>query len=189
MASELFCNHRLQRLDVEGLVPDQLLQPSVLVLQRPQATHLLHADPAKLGFPALQRLALVDELRRAGVSAEAASFDVTDRPGTETVVRALLAGGPIQIVVHAAGVHDDSLLAAVDEERWSRVIGVSLDGLFYVVRPLLMPMAARWGSIIVVTSGSGVRGNRGRANYAAAMAGIHGAASCSRSKSLRGGSP
>jgi 3-oxoacyl-[acyl-carrier protein] reductase len=62
-------------------------------------------------------------------------------------------------------------------EQWSRVIDVSLNGFFNVTQPLLMPMiATRWGRIVNISSVSAVVGNRGQTNYAAAKAGLHGAA-------------
>ncbi|MFZ3324233.1 MAG: 3-oxoacyl-ACP reductase FabG [Usitatibacter sp.] len=119
---------------------------------------------------------LADALNDEGGSAEATTFDVTDSTAAGTALAKILAGGPIQAVVHNAGIHDDALLAAMDEARWRRVLDVSLNGFFNVTRPLLMPMInTRWGRIVSITSIAGVMGNRGQVNYAAAKAGLHGA--------------
>jgi 3-oxoacyl-[acyl-carrier protein] reductase len=62
-------------------------------------------------------------------------------------------------------------------EQWASVIDVSLNGFFNVTQPLLMPMiGTRWGRIINVSSVTAIAGNRGQTNYAAAKAGLHGAA-------------
>ncbi len=79
-------------------------------------------------------------------------------------------------MINNAGVHDDVPLAGMRGEQWDRVIDVSLNGFYNVTQPLLLPMmGTRWGRIINVSSLSGVIGNRGQVNYAAAKAGLHGA--------------
>jgi 3-oxoacyl-[acyl-carrier protein] reductase len=119
---------------------------------------------------------LAEDLKAAGGSAEATTFDVTDHAASAAALAKLLAGGPLQGLVHNAGIHDDALLAAMDESRWRRVLDVSLQGFFNVTQPLLMPMVqTRWGRIVSITSLAGVMGNRGQVNYAAAKAGLHGA--------------
>jgi 3-oxoacyl-[acyl-carrier protein] reductase len=91
-------------------------------------------------------------------------------------VERLLEGGPIQVLVHSAGIYADAPLAGMSEAQWQEVIGVSLNGFFNVTRPLLLPMLrTRWGRIVAVSSVAGIMGNRGQANYAAAKAGLHGA--------------
>jgi 3-oxoacyl-[acyl-carrier protein] reductase len=124
---------------------------------------------------AAERLAA--DLCAAGGSAQAVAFDVCDRGDTEQALQRLLEAGAIQIVVNNAGVHDDAVMPAMRAEQWDRVIDVSLNGFFNVTQPLLMPMiATRWGRIINMSSVAGLAGNRGQTNYAAAKAGLHGAA-------------
>ncbi len=121
--------------------------------------------------------ALAASIRDAGGEASAAAFDVTDVPAAAAALGGLLeAGGPIQVVVHNAGTHEDAPLAGMSEEQWRGVVDVSLTGFYAVLRPLLLPMiGTRWGRIVAVSSVSGVMGNRGQANYAAAKAGLIGA--------------
>jgi|SRR5262245_23037642 len=119
---------------------------------------------------------LAAEIAGGGGSAAAAQFDVADRAATGAALEALLEGGPIQVVVNNAGIHDDAVMPAMKPEQWSRVIDVSLNGFFNVTQPLLMPMIrTRWGRVINISSVAGITGNRGQANYAAAKAGLHGA--------------
>jgi 3-oxoacyl-[acyl-carrier protein] reductase len=119
---------------------------------------------------------LAAEISGAGGAAEAVQFDVTDRSGTAAALEALLQGGPIQVVVNNAGIHDDAVMPAMKPGQWSSVIDVSLNGFFHVTQPLLMPMIrTRWGRIINISSVAGITGNRGQTNYAAAKAGLHGA--------------
>jgi 3-oxoacyl-[acyl-carrier protein] reductase len=119
---------------------------------------------------------LAAEISAAGGAAQAVAFDVTDRARTGAALEELLAGGPIQVVVNNAGIHDDAVMPAMKPGQWSRVIDVSLNGFFNVTQPLLLPMmATRWGRVISISSVAALTGNRGQANYAAAKAGLHGA--------------
>lgn len=119
---------------------------------------------------------VAEAIRRDGGSAATVVFDITDAAATESALQGLLEQGPIQILVHNAGIHDDAPLAGMTSEQWHRVIDVSLNGFYHVTQPLLLPMMrTRWGRIISLSSIAGVTGNRGQANYAAAKAGLHGA--------------
>jgi 3-oxoacyl-[acyl-carrier protein] reductase len=132
--------------------------------------------------------AVVDGIRSAGGGAEAVAFDVADGTATRGVLDALLADGPIQVVVNNAGIHDDAPMAGMSEAQWKRVIDVSLHGFFHVTQPLLLPMArTRWGRIVSVSSVAAVLGNRGQSNYAAAKSALHGASkSLAREMASRG---
>jgi 3-oxoacyl-[acyl-carrier protein] reductase len=131
---------------------------------------------------------VVAQIREAGGSAQAIAFDVADADATHAAIDALLADGPIQILVNNAGIHDDAPLAGMSSDQWHRVIDVSLHGFFHVTQPLLLPMArTRWGRIVSVSSVAAVLGNRGQANYAAAKAALHGASkSLAREMGSRG---
>ncbi|SDC93960.1 3-oxoacyl-ACP reductase FabG [Belnapia rosea] len=120
--------------------------------------------------------ALARELRAAGGRASAFAADLTDMPATAAVLEALLEPAPVQILVHNAGTHDDAPLAGMSEMQWRSVVDVSLNGFYAALRPLILPMiGTRWGRIIAISSISGLMGNRGQANYAAAKAGLIGA--------------
>jgi 3-oxoacyl-[acyl-carrier protein] reductase len=115
-------------------------------------------------------------IRSRGGAAQAAAFDVADGARTAQALQALLAAGPVQVLVNNAGIHDDAVLPGMKREQWTRVIDVSLNGFFNVTQPLLLPMmATRWGRIVSISSVAALTGNRGQANYAAAKAGLHGA--------------
>ncbi len=119
---------------------------------------------------------LAEEIRQSGGSAQSCRFDIAQAQETASSLEALLADGPIQILVHNAGIHDDAPLAGMSEAQWKRVIDVSLHGFYHVAHPLLLPMmSTRWGRVIGLSSVAAVMGNRGQANYAAAKAGLHGA--------------
>ncbi|MGA8048903.1 MAG: 3-oxoacyl-ACP reductase FabG [Burkholderiales bacterium] len=119
---------------------------------------------------------LAQAIRAEGGSAEDLAFDVSDPAAATRALEPILEAGPIQVLVHNAGITADAPMAGMSDAQWSSVIGVSLDGFFNVSRPLLLPMLrTRWGRIVAITSVAGIMGNRGQTNYAAAKAGLHGA--------------
>ncbi len=120
--------------------------------------------------------AVAQSIRDKGGKAESVCFDVTDCDRTGRALETLQTAGTIQVLVNNAGIYDDVPLAGMRHEQWTRVIDVSLNGFFNVTQPLLLPMIrTRWGRIVTITSVSGLTGNRGQVNYAAAKAGLHGA--------------
>ena len=120
--------------------------------------------------------AVAARIAAAGGSAEAVAFDVTDAGAARAACERLLEGGPIQIVVNNAGVHDDAVFPGMRAEQWHRVIDVSLNGFFNVTQPLVMPMIrTRWGRIVNLSSVAAIAGNRGQVNYAAAKGALNSA--------------
>jgi 3-oxoacyl-[acyl-carrier protein] reductase len=125
---------------------------------------------------AAQAQAVSERIRASGGSAEVAIFDVSDSEDCAHQLGLLLKEGPLQVVVHNAGITADAPMAGMSAEQWSTVIDVSLNGFFNVTKPALLPMLrTRWGRIIAMSSVAAIIGNRGQANYAAAKAGLHGA--------------
>ncbi len=136
------------------------------------------------GFPvvihahrsAARAAALAAEIVAAGGRADTVSFDIADASAARAARDALLKDGPIQVLVHNAGIHDDVPLAGMAERQWREVIAVSLDGFYNLAQPLVLPMiGTRWGRVIAITSVAALMGNRGQVAYAAAKAGLHGA--------------
>ncbi|WP_426955915.1 3-oxoacyl-ACP reductase FabG [Muricoccus radiodurans] len=120
--------------------------------------------------------AVAAEIAASGGQAEAACFDLTDPDATGATLATLLESGPIQTVVHNAGLHEDAPMAGMSARQWHAVVDVSLNGFFHLVQPLLLPMmATRRGRVVALSSVSAIMGNRGQANYAAAKAGLIGA--------------
>ena len=119
---------------------------------------------------------VVDKIISQGGSAEAIAFDVTDYEACTVKLESLIKQQPIQIIVNNAGLHIDAPLAGMKVHDWRKVIDVTVNGFYNVTQPLLMAMiATRWGRIVNMSSISGVMGNRGQSNYAAAKAALHGA--------------
>ncbi len=96
--------------------------------------------------------------------------------------------GTLDILVNNAGVTKDNLFMRMKDEEWDEVLAVDLTAAFALSRAAVRNMMRRqWGRIINITSISGVFGNPGQANYAAAKAGLAGMAkSIGREVAARG---
>jgi 3-oxoacyl-[acyl-carrier protein] reductase len=124
----------------------------------------------------------IDEAKKVAAEIGKASilqFDVRDRAAAKAALEADVAkNGAFYAVVINAGIARDNTFAALSDEDWDEVLDTSLGGFYNVMRPLVMPMvrAKSGGRIVVLSSVSGVMGNRGQVNYSAAKAGLAGAA-------------
>ncbi|MBF0457585.1 MAG: SDR family NAD(P)-dependent oxidoreductase [Nitrospirae bacterium] len=81
--------------------------------------------------------------------------------------------GHIDNVINAAGVSADELLVRYPERLWDEVIDVNLSGCFRVIKSML-PLVARGGHIINISSRSGVTGTPGQCAYSASKAALLG---------------
>jgi 3-oxoacyl-[acyl-carrier protein] reductase len=119
--------------------------------------------------------AVAIEIAQGGGSARVLQFDVADRSQAKAVLEAdIEAHGAYYGVVCNAGIARDNAFPAMTGEEWDSVIHTNLDSFYNVLNPLIMPMVRRRqaGRIVTLASVSGLIGNRGQANYAAAKAGI-----------------
>ncbi len=81
----------------------------------------------------------------------------------------------LDILVNNAGITRDNLLMRMKDDEWNDVINTNLSGIFYLTKACIRPMMKqRWGRIICISSISGMMGNPGQCNYAAAKAGLIG---------------
>jgi hypothetical protein len=119
---------------------------------------------------------VVVEIKTAGGQAVANYDSVASMAGGKSIVdTAVKAFGRIDIVVNNAGILRDRMIFNMSEEEWDAVIDTHLKGSFAVTRaaaPLMREQ--KWGRFINMTSTSGLVGNVGQANYAAAKLGIVG---------------
>jgi 3-oxoacyl-[acyl-carrier protein] reductase len=119
---------------------------------------------------------LKETLAGLGVKAMAFKMDAGDLKGVREMVNAVKAGfGRIDGLVNNAGITRDKLLVMMTEEDWSEVIRTNLTGSFNFVRAAaFIMMKAKSGSIVNITSISGLSGIAGQVNYSAAKAGVIG---------------
>jgi NAD(P)-dependent dehydrogenase (short-subunit alcohol dehydrogenase family) len=125
-----------------------------------------------------QAQAVVDEIAAAGGHAVANSDSVSTVEGGRAIVQtALDAFGGVDVVINNAGIVRDRSVAKLSPEEVEAVLDVHLRGAFHVTLPAFGIMRERgYGRVLFVTSGSGLFGNFGQANYAAAKMGVVGLA-------------
>lgn len=123
---------------------------------------------------------VVHQICEAGGEAVRNTEDVSDLAGAARMVSAAISSfGRLDVIVNNAGIIRDRMLVNVTEEDWDAVIRVHLKGTFAPIQAA----ARHWrelsknglevdARIINTTSGSGLYGNIGQANYGAAKAGI-----------------
>ena len=119
---------------------------------------------------------VVDEIKAKGGQAVANTDSVAEWEAANRIIKtAIDAFGKIDVVVNNAGILRDRFFFNMSVEEWKAVIDVHLNGSFYVARaaaPYFKSQSS--GRYINMTSTSGLVGNFGQANYAAAKLGIVG---------------
>ena len=119
---------------------------------------------------------VVREIEDAGGEAVANTASVADRDGAASIIQSALdAFGQLDVVVNNAGILRDKIFHQMDPEDFDAVVQVHLYGSFYVARAAAPHFRRQeHGSFVHFTSTSGLIGNFGQANYAAAKMGIAG---------------
>jgi 3-oxoacyl-[acyl-carrier protein] reductase len=135
----------------------------------------LAAEGAKVAFTYAQNKAMADEVANGdavvGFQADVTSFD----QAKELVKQVKERFGRIDILVNNAGITKDKLLAMMSEKDWDDVIDTNLKGAFNLTKPVVGAMLRqRSGSILNVTSISGIIGMPGQVNYSSSKAGMIG---------------
>jgi 3-oxoacyl-[acyl-carrier protein] reductase len=118
----------------------------------------------------------VEELRDAGGDAEFFKVNVADRSSVDAMVNGVIERfGKIDILINNAGITRDGFLTKLSAEDFQKVIDVNLTGVFHCTQAVVPHMIAQGkGKIISTSSVSGVYGNLGQTNYAAAKAAVVG---------------
>ena len=118
----------------------------------------------------------IDIIIKEGGSAEIIKFNVQEKIEVTQKLLDWKKNNPdylIAVLVNNAGINQDNLLLWMSDNEWNNVIDVSLKGFYYVTHIILQEMIkVRKGRIINISSISGLKGNAGQTNYAAAKGGL-----------------
>ena len=119
---------------------------------------------------------VVEEIRKAGGTAVANTDSVAEWESANRIVKtAVDAFGTVHAVVNNAGILRDRIFHNMSVEEWKAVIDVHLNGSFYMAKSVAAIFKSEErGAFVHMTSTSGLIGNFGQANYAAAKLGIVG---------------
>ena len=119
---------------------------------------------------------LVEEIESRGGTAVALEADASNLESAKEVVKAVKERlGTPHYLINNAGITRDKLLMVMTEEEWDEVIATNLKGAFNSTRAVIVSMLkAKQGSILNITSVSGLIGMPGQVNYAASKAGMIG---------------
>jgi NAD(P)-dependent dehydrogenase (short-subunit alcohol dehydrogenase family) len=119
---------------------------------------------------------VVEEIKKAGGQAVANYDSVSTPAGGEGIVKAAVdAFGRLDILINNAGILRDKSLLKTSEDEWDIVHSVHMKGAFCVTKPAFDVMKKNnFGRVVFTTSGAGIYGNFGQANYASAKTGLIG---------------
>ncbi len=144
----------------------------------------LASEGARVGVNYVTRRDKADEVVReiatAGGSAVAVQGDVTSPEQVQSMVQETRAAfGPIDMLVHSAGLSILEKAEDVTFETWRQVMSVNLDGTFHVIHALQDEMIARqFGRIVLLSSIAALRERKNQVHYSAAKAGVIAMARC-----------
>ncbi|HMM78923.1 MAG TPA: 3-oxoacyl-[acyl-carrier-protein] reductase [Pyrinomonadaceae bacterium] len=121
--------------------------------------------------------ALKSELEASSVKVFAAQCDVANTEAAANFVGEVKdAFGTVDFLVNNAGITRDQLILRMKEDDWDAVIDTNLKGAWNFSKAAIRPMMRNenGGSILNITSISGVVGMLGQSNYSASKAGMIG---------------
>ena len=135
----------------------------------------LSREGAKVAFSYAQNKAMADEIAD-GENIIGFQADVTSLEQARDMVRQIKERfGRIDILINNAGITRDKLLAMMSEKDWDDVVDTNLKGVFNVTKPVVgVMLRQRAGTILNITSVSGIVGMPGQVNYSSSKAGMIG---------------
>jgi len=135
----------------------------------------LAREGAKVAFTYVQNKTAADEIANGDTilafQADVANFD----QAKDLVKQVKEKFGRIDILVNNAGITRDKLLLMMAEKDWDDVLDTNLKGAFNLTKPVVSVMLRqRSGTILNISSISGIVGMAGQVNYSSSKAGMIG---------------
>src|SRR5215831_5444480 len=135
----------------------------------------LAREGAKVAFTYVRNKAAADEIANNDTIL-AFQGDVANFEESKMLVKQVKERfGRIDILVNNAGITRDKLIALMSEKDWDDVLDTNLKGVFNLTKPVVgVMLRQRSGSILNITSISGIMGMAGQVNYSSSKAGMIG---------------
>lgn len=116
------------------------------------------------------------EIEGNGGTATVKAVDISDFGALAAMIEGVAEElGRLDVLVNNAGITRDNLILRMSDEEWDGVLDTNLKSVFVACRAAARPMMrGKFGRICNIASTSGLVGNSGQANYAAAKSGLTG---------------
>ncbi|WP_225994101.1 type I polyketide synthase [Actinomadura rudentiformis] len=135
------------------------------LIEEHKAEHLILTSRRGLAAPGAD--ALLAELRALGAEVTIEACDAADRGALSELLRSIPGSRPLTAVIHAAGVLDDGIVTALDQDRMDTVLRPKIDAAWNL-HELTSELAGDLTAFILFSSAGGAMGAAGQGNYSAA---------------------
>jgi 3-oxoacyl-[acyl-carrier protein] reductase len=119
---------------------------------------------------------VVSACQQYGRHVKALQLNLFDQEDSGSISEKIKSAGltHIDALVNNAGIIMDSPFHKMSQQEWSRVLEVNLNAVYTITQALLMPIIYAKGSVVNITSVTGLHGQAGQVNYAASKSGVIG---------------
>ncbi len=146
-----------------------------LAIAEALAAESCHVVLHGLGTPAQQDAARQSVLAAGALSVTCFTNDLNDASQIESLMRDVLAAGPLDILVNNAGIQQTAPLAELPAKVWDRILAVNLSAAFHTMKAAMPGMAERgYGRVVNIASVHGLVASVNKAPYVAAKFGLIG---------------
>lgn len=113
------------------------------------------------------------EAKSAGIHVDTHVLDVADPDACRAaVVRAVDAGGKLDVLCNIAGISKLDHLGSFSDEQWSRMLAINLSSVFFLSQAAMPHLVETKGCIVNLASTAGLEGQAYNAPYCATKAGV-----------------